>query len=376
MDEDLVASDETVVWIEFDTMEAFMRDVFVGLGVPDEDARICADVVITADKRGIDSHGIGRMKPFYYDRIVSGVQKPRTDFEVIREGPTTAVIDGHDGMGQVIAHRAMALAMEKARKLGMGMTVVKNSWHYGIAGYYPLMAAAEDMIGISGTNARPLIAPTFGVQPMYGTNPLAIGLPSDEDFPFVIDCATSATQRGKLEVYDRANRDIPEGWAIGQGGESRIDTRGLLEDFPKGMAAMTPLGGVGELQGGHKGYGYGIVVEILSSALQGGAYLHALSGLDDGEKVPCHLGHFFMAVDVGAFTDPDRFKSTVGDILRQLRSSKKAPGHNRIYTAGEKEYLAYLSRKDRGVPVNGPLQKDMIIMRDELGLEKYTFPFE
>jgi len=184
------------VWVEFDLLEQFMRDVFIELGVPENDARICAEVLITADKRGIDSHGINRMKPIYYDRIKEGIQFPETNFEIIREGPTTAVIDGHDGMGHVIAKRAMEMTIEKAAKFGMGMTAVRNSTHYGIAGYYATMATDKGMIGITGTNARPSIAPTFGVENMLGTNPLVFGMPTDEEFPFVIDCETSSKQRG------------------------------------------------------------------------------------------------------------------------------------------------------------------------------------
>ena len=190
-------------WISFDTMEHFMVDVFKGVGVPEKDAKICAEVLITADKRGIDSHGIGRLKPIYYDRIKGGIQNPVTKLEVVREGPTTAVIDGHDGMGQVISKRAMTMAIKKAKKYGLGMVTVRNSTHFGIAGYYALMAVEAGMIGITGTNARPSIAPTFGVENMLGTNPLTFGMPTDEEFPFMLDCATSIIQRGKIEVYER-----------------------------------------------------------------------------------------------------------------------------------------------------------------------------
>lgn len=186
-----------------------MQDVLQGVGVPPEDAAICADVLITADKRGIDSHGIGRLKPIYYDRIKQGILNPQTDFEILRSGPTTAVVDGHDGMGHVIAKRSMQMAIDKARQYGMGMVAVRNSSHYGIAGYFALMAVEAGMIGITGTNARPSIAPTFGVENMLGTNPLTFGIPTDEPFPFVLDCATSVTQRGKIEVYDREGKDIP-----------------------------------------------------------------------------------------------------------------------------------------------------------------------
>lgn len=368
-------SDNTV-WIDFNTMECFMVDVFKGVGVPEEDAKVCADVLITADKRGIDSHGIGRLKPIYVDRIKLGVQNPITQIEVIKEGPTTAVIDGHDGMGHVISKKAMQMAIDKAKQYGMGMVAVRNSTHYGIAGYYPIMACEAGMIGMTGTNARPSIAPTFGVENMLGTNPLVFGMPTDEEFPFVNDYATSITQRGKIEVYAREGKELPEGWVIDENGNTRTDTQQILKDLVKGTAALTPLGGIGEVSGGYKGYGYATVVEILSAALQGGSFLKGLLGFDENKQpMPYHLGHFFMAVDISAFTDLEAFKKTTGDILRDLRNSRKAPGHDRIYTAGEKEYLAWLERKDKGVPVNEALQKDIAVLKKDLSLNQYSFPF-
>jgi L-2-hydroxycarboxylate dehydrogenase (NAD+) len=364
-----------MVWVDFNIMESFMKDVFVGIGVPAEDAAICANILIEADKRGIDSHGINRLKAIYYDRIKDGIQFPVTNFEIVREGPTTAVIDGHDGMGHVIGYRAMTMAIEKAKKFGMGMVAVRNSTHYGIAGYYATMATEAGMIGMTGTNARPSIAPTFGVENMLGTNPIVFGMPTDEAFPFVIDCATSITQRGKIEVYDKLGKDLPIGWVIDEQGNPRTDTHEVLKDLVKGTAALAPLGGIGEELGGYKGYGYATVVEILSAALQGGSFLKMLLGFEDGKKVPYHLGHFFMAVDITAFTELAAFEKTTGDILRELRASKKAPGHDRIYTAGEKEFLAYEERKDKGVPVNVELQKEILDMQAQLGLTRYSFPF-
>ncbi|HSW35335.1 MAG TPA: Ldh family oxidoreductase [Candidatus Limnocylindrales bacterium] len=366
---------EKAVWINFETMENFMVDVFKGMGVPEDEAKICADVLIESDKRGIDSHGIGRLKTIYYDRLKDGIQFAKTEFEVVKEGPTTAVVDGHHGMGMVIAQKSMGMAIEKAKKYGMGMVAVKNSTHYGIAGYYVMMAAKAGMIGITGTNARPSIAPTFGIENMLGTNPITFGLPTDEDFPFVLDCATSVSQRGKIEVYARENKKMPEGWVIDREGNSCTDANQALIDLTKGTAALTPLGGIGEETGGYKGYGYATVVEILSAALQGGYYLKMLLGIENGKKVPYRLGHFFIAIDISHFIDVEDFKKTSGNILRDLRASDKAPGQNRIYTAGEKEYLAWLERKDKGVPVGEVLQKEMKIMQQELGLNQYKFSF-
>jgi LDH2 family malate/lactate/ureidoglycolate dehydrogenase len=359
-------TDDTV-WMDFKTLKSFMIDVFMGLGVPEEDARICADVLITSDKKGIDSHGVNRLKPTYYDRIKAGIQSPVTRFEIVREGPTTALIDGNRGMGHVIAKKAMSLCIEKAREYGTGMVVVRNSTHYGIAGYYAEMAAEAGMIGITGTNARPSVAPTFGSENMLGTNPLTIGFPTDEEFPFVLDCATSITQRGKIEVYARIGKDVPEGLVIDPEGEPMTDAKAILAALTRGEASFLPLGGPGEETGGYKGYGYSTVVEVLSAALQGGAFLKALTGVN--------LGHFFIAADISAFTEPESFMETAGEIMRSLRGSRPLKGKDRIYTAGEKEHLAWLERKEKGVPLNRSLQLDLLQIRDELDIEGYDFPF-
>ncbi|MCL1912059.1 MAG: Ldh family oxidoreductase [Leptospirales bacterium] len=367
---------DSVIWVDFNTLEKFMTDVFIGLGVPPEEAAICSKVLITADMRGIDSHGINRLKPIYYDRIREGIQETTTNFEVVRETPTTAVIDGHNGMGHVIGTRAMRMAIDKAKKSGMGMTVVRNSTHYGIAGYYATMACDAQMIGITGTNARPSIAPTFGIENMLGTNPLVFGMPTDEPFPFCIDCATSITQRGKIEIYARSGKPLPEGWVIRSDGSSGVDSKLTLKELIDGTAALAPLGGIGEELAGYKGYGYAAVVEILSAALAGGSFLKMLSGYDgDGKKVPYNLGHFFMAIDISSFTEPVLFRKTTGDILRALRDSQRAPDAERIYTAGEKEYEAWLERKDKGVPLDKSLQKEIKTMEKELRIKGYNFPF-
>jgi len=363
-------------YIPFDVMEQFMKDVFMAVGVPAEDAAISAEVLITSDKRGIDSHGVGRLKPIYIDRIREGIQFPVTNFEVVKETETTAVVDGHDGMGHTIGKRCMQMAIDKARKHGLGMVVARNSTHYGIAGYYSLMAIENGMIGITGTNARPSIAPTFGVENMLGTNPLTIGLPTDEDFPFVIDCATSITQRGKIEVYARLDKKMPEGWVIGADGRTKTDPHAVLKELVAGTAALAPLGGIGEDTAGYKGYGYATAVEILSAALQDGRFLKGLLGYEDGKKVPYHLGHFFLAIDIEHFVPLAVFKGIAGTILRDLRNSQKAPGEERIYTAGEKEHLAWLERKDKGVPINAPLRKDCDTLRASLGLAQYRFPWD
>jgi L-2-hydroxycarboxylate dehydrogenase (NAD+) len=362
-------------YIPFEVIVKFLVNVLVKAGIPHEDAGIVSDVLIQADKFGFDSHGVNRLKPIYLDRIKDGILNPVTDYKIIREGPTTAVIDGQNGMGHVISYNAMKLAIEKARKFGMAMVTVRNSTHFGFAGYYPLMAVRENMIGITGTNARPSIAPTFGVENMLGTNPMTYGIPSDESFPFLLDCATSITQRGKVELYAREGKDLPKGWVIDENGESKTNSSEVLKDLISGKAALTPLGGVGEETGGYKGYGYATVVEIFSAALQQGAFMKMLSGYKDGKKIPYSIGHFFIVIDINAFTEPEDFKKTTGDILRELRASKKMPGQKRIYTAGEKEYDTWIERKDKGVPFNKELLEEFRGLCNSYDLREYLSYF-
>ena len=368
---------ETRPFISWQLADDFMTAVFEKMGVPTEDARLCADVLLESDRRGIESHGCNRFKPIYIDRIKSGILNPVTKIDILKETPTTAVLDANDGMGMVASKKAMDMCIEKAHKYGMGMVAVRNSSHYGIAGYWTGLAAKENMIGISGTNARPSVAPTFGVENMLGTNPLTFSMPTDEPFPFTLDCATSVIQNGKIEYYARINHDTPKGLVISREGEELTDSAEILKKIRSQQAALAPLGGFGETTGGYKGYGYCTVVEILSAALQSGLFLKALDGKDEEGKIrPYHLGHFFIAIDTEAFMGAEAFKKTCGDILRDLRGSEKAPGQERIYTAGEKEYDVWMYRKDKGVPVTEAVQKEFIGLRDEFGLTQFKFPFE
>ena len=357
-------------WMDFEVLESFMKQVLVKSGIPEGDADIISDILIESDKRGIDSHGIGRLKPIYIDRLDAEIVEPVTKIDVIKETSTTAVLDGNNGMGHVVSRKAMEMAIEKAKEHGMGMVAVRNSTHYGIAGYYTSMATRAGMIGITGTNARPSIAPTFGVENMLGTNPLTIGLPTDEEFDFNLDCATSVSQRGKLEVYGRAGKDLPPGWVIDENGKTRTDTKQVLIDLTKGKAALAPLGGLGDMTAGYKGFGYATVVEVLSAALQDGKFMKDLNGFDaEGNKIPYPLGHFFIAINTEAFMGEKVFRTIAGSIMRGLRDSRKTPGEERIYTAGEKEHLAWQYRKDHGCPVPVSLQKQMTELRDRWSLD-------
>ena len=352
-------------------IEHFMLDVFAALGVPSEDARICTDVLIASDLRGIESHGIGRLK-YSYDRIKAGIQSPQTRLEVVRETETTALLDGHHGMGHVIAYRSMRMAIDKARVYGMGAVSVRNSTHFGIAGYYSLMAAAEGMIGLTVTNARPAIAPTFGTAPMLGTNPIAFAAPSDMDFPFCFDGATPITQRGKVEVLARAEKPVPRGWLIDAQGQPATDPAKILKDLDKGEVAFLPLGGQGEKYGGHKGYGLATMVEILCASLCGGAFLGDLIGYAaDGGRRPHMLGHFFMAMNIAHFMPLEESRRTTGQIMRQLQASRKEPGHDRIWVAGEKEHEMEQRVRQEGIVINRNLRRELQTMRDELHISGY-----
>lgn len=363
-----------VAYLKVEMLKNFISDVFMALKVPEKDAKIVTDVLITSDLRGITSHGVQRLK-YYYDRLISAQTLPVTNLGIIRETPTTAVIDGHLGMGHVIAHEAMTIAINKAKEYGMGGVAVRNSTHFGIAGYYSIMAVKEGCMGMTVTNARPAIAPTFSVEPMLGTNPIAIGFPSD-DFPFILDFSTAIAQRGKIEVYSREGKEIPEGWVISETGKPLNNAKEILQALVDKTAALLALGGTGERLGGHKGYGLATFVEIASAAFCQGDFLKMLAGFDrEGNRVPYNLGHFFLAIDVEAFCPLEEFKKTTGDICRALRDSKLAPKQERIYTAGEKEYESTKKVLKEGVPVNQDLQRDLIFLRNELDLS-YKFDFE
>ena len=359
--------------VQVDALQHFMETAFIKLGVTEQDAKICAEILITSDLRGIESHGVGRLR-MYVDRIHKGLIETDSKPLIVRESPTTAVIDGQHGIGMVIAHQSMQMAIDKARQYGMGAVAVRNSTHFGIDGYYPLMAISAGMIGMSFTNARPSVAPTFGVQPMLGTNPIAFGAPTDEAFPFLFDAATSITQRGKIEVLHRKD-DQPAypDWVIGSDGQALTNPSEILQKLVTQEAALLPLGGSKEESGGHKGYDLSTIVEILSSALQSGAYLSALSGLTaDGKETRFKVGHFFMAMNIENFVPLEEFKHNIGGLLRELRASRKMPGKDRIYTAGEKEYAIEKEIRENGVYVNENLKKDLLHVKDILNIAELS----
>jgi len=353
----------------------FMIAALIKMGVPPEDAGIIADVLITSDLWGVRSHGVAHLK-MYHERIKIGLQLPVTKWNVVKETPTTAVIDGGNGMGMVVGTRAMQLAIEKAKKFGLGAVAVRNSSHYGVAGYYPLLAVKEGLVGLSVTNAHPSTAPTFGTEPMLGTNPIAVAAPTDEAFPFMYDAATSVVPRGKIEVAARANKPVPEGWVINADGTSVTESSQMIAEMNKNNMALLPLGGMGELMGGHKGYGLSTMVEIFSAAFQNGAYLSMLHDTDhDGNTQFLRVGHFFLAINVEHFIPLQDFKHITGNMMRELRASRKAAGQPRIYTAGEKEYLNMLRNQAEGVEITQGVQKALQTLQKELNITGYELGF-
>jgi L-2-hydroxycarboxylate dehydrogenase (NAD+) len=357
------------VYVPISQLTDFMIRALLKMGVPQEDAKIVAEVLIASDVYGVQSHGIAHLR-MYYQRIKSGLMQPVTNWTIAHETPTTAVIDGGNGMGMVVAYHAMKAAIEKARQHGLGAVAVRNSSHYGIAGYYSRMAVRAGMAGMSFTNAHPSIAPTFGVEPMLGTNPIAFSAPTDEDFTFTFDAATSIAPRGKIEIAERAGKSIPVGWVIKQDGSLATESSHLIEDMDKGEAALLPLGGSGELMGGHKGYGLATIVEILSAAFQDGAYLSELNDKDkDGNPHPSRIGHFFLAINIEHFVPIDHFRKTVGGIVRELREYGNALGDHKIYTAGEKAHENAVLARRAGVKIPPGVQKMLKTLCAELDID-------
>lgn len=345
---------EGSVKVTYQYLHEFMLDALMSFGLSNEEAIVAADVLIEADKRGIYSHGIGRLKPIYCDRIDWGILYPKNKATIEKDHKAMAMVNGNLGVGLVIGPYCMQMAIDKAKEYGIGIVVAKNSTHYGIAGYYATMATQQGCIGFSTTNARPSIAPTFGVQGMMGTNPLCFGIPSDEAFPFVIDCATSVNQRGKIEKYARDGVTTPYGQVIDIHGNVRTDTDNILIDLVKGNCALCPIGGSGDSMGGYKGYGWALAAELLCTAFQHGPYGEEICGIDrvTGAKKSMSLGHVFIAIDITKFTSLDKFTKSAGDLLRTIRSSTKDPqGPQKIWTAGEPEYN---HRLETNAALSGP----------------------
>jgi L-2-hydroxycarboxylate dehydrogenase (NAD+) len=326
-------------------LKHFVARVLERVNVAPADAAIVADVLVASDLRGIESHGVARLESYYVSRIRSGKLDPKPNVATVRDTPASILVDAGNGLGHPVAKRTMERVLEKAASNGAAFGAVRNSNHYGIAGYYAMMALDRDMIGIASTNTVRYGAPTYGRDILLGTNPLAFAIPAAKEPAFVLDFATTTVPRGKLEVYTRKEKPLNRGWAIDQNGVETLDPKVAL------TGALLPLGGFGVDNGGHKGYGLGLLVDILCGVLSGGAFGADLPLPTDGPQ-PGKISHFFGAFKIDGFRDPAQFKADMDTELRAFKDSAKSPGHDRIYVAGEIEYENTLHNREHGVPVH------------------------
>mgnify|MGYP001827219206 CR=1 FL=1 len=355
--------------VRADALSDFCVQVFREMGVHEEDARITADVLVQANLRGIDSHGVARLAR-YVNGLRDGVMLAQPEEKVVTETPTTITVDAGAGLGQPVSFRAMNTAIEKAREYGSGFATVRNSNHYGIAGYFAMMALEQDMIGFSTTNAAVLVVPTFGRDAMYGTNPIALAVPAGKERPFVMDMATSTVPRGKLEVYHRQEKTLPTGWATDERGVPTADASRVLDNFAKRAGGgLLPLGGAGEDLSGYKGYGMGLMVELLSAVLPGAAFLTAVYPKDGaGRSLPANLGHFFGAWRLDAFRPADELKDDMDRFIQELRGGSLADGATRIYVHGEKEFEEADRRGSQGIPLEAKVEASLKQIAADFGI--------
>ncbi len=347
----------------YEQLKKFCDDAFEKFGFKKEDAGIITDVLLLADLYGIDSHGTQRLVRYHKD-IAKGLIQVEAEPEVVFETPVSAVIDAHDGMGQVVGHKAMQMAIEKAKKTGIAIVSVRNSTHYGIAGYYSKMACDEGLIGISTTNTTAIMVPTYGRQAMLGSNPIAIAFPA-EPTPFFFDASTTVVTRGKLEVYNKLDKPLHDGWAIDSTGNESTDAARVLGCIiNKEGGGILPLGGSVEDSGSHKGYGWGMVAELFSSII-------SLGTTSDKTNVGGKGGicHGFMVIDPKIFGDAEAIKAHLSAYLEELRNSPKAEGRERIYTHGEKEIEAVADRMKNGINININTVAEMRDLAQFLGMD-------
>ena len=363
-------SEEASVKVWADPLREFCAQAFEKMDVPPDDAVVTADVLVAANLRGINSHGVARLKR-YVDGLRDGVMLARPNIETVHQTAGTALIDGGAGLGQPVGARGMKLAIKKAQETGVGFVAVRNSNHYGIAGYYSMMALEQEMIGISMTNAAVLVVPTFGKDAVLGTNPISVAVPTGREQLFVLDMATSVVTRGKLEEYDRQEKPLPLSWATDERGVPTADAARVLKNLlARAGGGILPLGGAREEDGGHKGYGLAFLVDILCGVLPDAGYANTIyPKTPEGKPLPANVGHFFGAIRVDAFRPLDEFKVTMDDVIRRLKDSAKAEGAERIYIHGEKEFEEEDRRRRGGIPLHPKTVATMQQIARELGVE-------
>lgn len=348
-------------------LKTFCEDCFKAFGFTDSESEIITDVLLLSDLYGIESHGMQRLAR-YHKGIEKGLIKVKAKPEVVFETPVSAVIEGNDGMGQLISHKAMNLCIEKAKKSGMAVVTVRNSNHFGIAGYYAKMACDNGLLGMAFTNSEAIMVPTFGRLAMLGSNPIAVAFPA-EPYNFFFDASTTVVTRGKLEIYNKLGKPLPEGWALGANGKGSTDASDVLKNIvAKNGGGIMPLGGETEQLGSHKGYGYGMLCELFTSILSMGItsnHTHT-----NGKGGTCHG---FIAIDPNIFGDANAIKEHLSTFLKELRESPKSEGCDRIYTHGEKEVFAYSDRMENGIDVNINTVAEMFEMCKYVGLDPVKY---
>ena len=350
----------------YQQLAAFAEAVFLKMGCTDSDAALATKVLLSADLRGIDSHGIARLVG--YVRLWEiGRINATPNIKVVHETPSTAVIDGDRGLGLIVAPRAMEIAMEKAKQVGTGWVSVKNSNHFGIAGYHAMMALEQEMIGIAMTNASALVAPTYAAEKLLGTNPIAVAIPAGEEAPFVADFATTTAANGKLEIAQRNNISIPLGWAQDAEGNATQDANIL-----KKGGALLPLGSEKE-QGSHKGYALGSIVDIFSAVLSGASFGPWAPPFPAYVPMPENmpgegLGHFIGAMRIDAFRPAADFKSNMDLWLHRFRNATPAAGHEQVYVAGDIERAMEKERMQKGIPLVDAVQNDLKALAEKMNL--------
>ncbi len=353
------------VRVREDDLKDFVARALTTVGVDDAQARIVADILVAADLRGIESHGVARLRWFYVDRIRNGRISARPRYEIVRERDGGFLMDAGNGLGHPASHHAMTKTIEKAKANGIAFSAVRNSNHYGIAGYYAMMALEHDMIGICSTDSAHFAVPTFGRTRMQGTNPFAFAVPADEEPPFVLDFATTTVTYGKLEVYERKALALKPGWAV--------DDKGNPTDDPAvrhSGGSLLPLGGFGTENGGHKGYGLGVLAELLTGVLAAGWFGTALT-IGESPDAPAGItSHFFGAIRIDALRDADEFKRDMDRELRTFKTSAPAPGASRVYVAGEIEHENEIAFRRDGIPLIEPVIDDLDALADSLGIER------
>ena len=352
---------KTTTHVHEQDLRAFITLAFERVGVPASDAAIAADVLVEADLRGVESHGVARLH-HYLDRIRRGLTTPLARLTVLRESPTTLALDAQNSLGMPAAYQAMQRCIERATQYGVAAVTVRTGNHFGIAAYYAMLALPHDLIGLAMTNASPIVVPFGGTQPMLGTNPQAWAIPCGDEPAIVLDMATSAVSLGKIELALRSGKPLPSGWALGADGQPTSDAAEALE-----VRSLLPLGGLSEGVG-YKGFGLALIVEALTYALAGAAMSLDIIGVQARGAQASNIGHFFAAVRVDGFRDPAEFKRDMDTLVQTMRRCPPLPGVERVLVPGEKEHLASLERRRTGIPLAPEVTASLSAIAADLGI--------